>query len=229
MKRIVICDEDENNVSQLGQMIEKLFPEYFLINGYVSSRQLLYELEDDFLKEVDLFFIDLGMKEISGIHIAKHIQQKLPIAKVVYMTEDPQRVEEIFDEIYPLGLLLKPLNKDRVEKFVRKSLKFEQRSGRFVKVKKNGRWIFIPVEEVLYVESKGRKLLIHKNNGIDSVYERIFKFCDIYRDDFVRCHQSYAVNWNCITEMSMTEITLKNGEKIPVSRQRYRDMLVAIK
>ena len=71
MKRIVICDEDEKNVSQLRQMIENSFPQCFQINGYISSRQLLYEIEDNFLKEVDLFFVDLGMEDIDGIEVAK--------------------------------------------------------------------------------------------------------------------------------------------------------------
>ena len=83
---------------------------------------------------------------------------------------------------------------------------------------------FIPVDEILYVESKGRKLMIYRKEGMECVYERISNFCNLYQKDFVRCHQSYAVNWNQVSEVQMAAVTLKNGERVPVSRKKYREI-----
>lgn len=224
MKKVIICDEDEKAVIQLRDMIDQLFPDLFVVNGYVSARQLIYEVEDGFLKSADVMFLSMEMKEMDGIEVAKILQKRMPMLKIIFMTGYPERTEKIFDEIYPFGLLFKPFRKERLEKYMKKELEGTGKEGHFVEIRKKGRNYYIPIEEIYYVESMARKLMIHKKDGTDCVYERISKFCVLYKDDFVRCHQSYAVNWGQVAEVSMSEILLKNGIKIPISRQKYREI-----
>lgn len=224
MKKVIVCDHDEKTVSKLGKMIEELFPRQFQIDGYVSARQLVYEMEDGFLRSADLLFVDMEMKEMDGIEIAKLLQKKMPVLKIIFMTGFPKRAEEIFDEISPFGLLLKPFCKERLAKYMKRELEGVNRKSRFVEIKKKGRNYHLPMEEVYYVESSARKLLIHKKEETECVYERISNFCVLYEDDFVRCHQSYAVNWGQVAEVSAAGIILKNGVKVPISRQKYREV-----
>lgn len=42
-------------------------------------------------------------------------------------------------------------------------------------------------------------------------------------DDFVRIHQSFLVNLNCIKQFSKNLITLQDGTELPVSRARYKN------
>lgn len=224
MKRVIICDEDERIVSELNQMIENLFPGQFQINGYVSARQLIYEIEDGFLKFADILFVDMEMKEMSGTEIAKILQKRIPVLKIIFMTGCPERTEEIFDEICPFGLLLKPFRKERLEKCMRKELDSRKTAERFVKIRKKGGNCYVPMEEIYYVESSARKLFIHKKEETECVYEKISHFCIQYEEDFVRCHQSYAVNQKYVAEVSAAGILLKNGIRIPISRQKYKEV-----
>lgn len=224
MRKAIICDNEEKMISRLDGMIEKLFPEQFQISGYVSLKQLMYEIEDEFLKTADLIFLDLEIEGTDGVKAAKQIQQKLPMARIIFVTGYPERTEEIFDEICPFGLMLKPFREERLEKYIKKELKEERKDEGVIKIKKHGRQYFIPTEQIFYVESSGRKLLIHKENGIESVNRPISDFCNAYQNNFIRCHQGYAVNKNQIMEVSSSRIRLKNGETVPVSRQRYREI-----
>lgn len=224
MRKIVICDDDEKIVSQLIRMIERLFPKEFQILGYVSSRQLVYEIDDGFLKFVDMLFLDLEMGDMDGTDVAKYIQRNMPTAKIIFITGYPERSQDIFDEIKPAGLLLKPLDEDRLQKYIQNEL-LEKKDGRnYITVKKEGKTSFIPMDHVFYVESSGRKLLFHTTDGVECVYERISNFCNRYPEDFARCHQSYAVNWNQVIEVTTAGIKLRGGFTIPVSRQRYREI-----
>lgn len=224
MKKIIICDHDEKTVLELGRTIEELYPKQFQISGYVSARQLIYEMEDGFLKFADLFFVDMEMKEMDGMEIAKILQKEMPVLKIIFMTECPRRAEEIFDGISPFGLLLKPFCKKRLAKCMKREMEEIKREARFVEIKRKGRNYYVPMEEIYYVESSARKLLIHKKEEIECVYERISRFCVLYEDDFVRCHQSYAVNWKQVAEVSAAGIILKDGTKVPISRQKYREV-----
>lgn len=224
MKKVIICDEDEKTVSELDRMIESLFPGQFQVNGYVSARQLIYEIEDGFLKSADILFVDMEMKEMSGTEIAKILQKKIPVLKIIFITGCPERTEEIFDEICPFGLLFKPFRKERLEKYMRKELEGRKAAGRFVEIRKKGGNVYVPIEEIYYVESSARKLFIHKKEVTECVYERISNFCIRYESNFVRSHQSYAVNREYVTEVSASGILLKNGIKIPISRQKYKEV-----
>lgn len=229
MKSVIICDDEEKVISILSGMIEKIFPKQFQISGYISPRQLVYEVEDGFIKSADLIFLDLEMKELDGIETARKLQRKLHMAKIIFITGYPERTEEIFDDIYPFGLLLKPFRKERLEKYIRKQFEQEGKTGRFLQISKNGRQCHISISDVNYVESRGRKLLIYKaDDTMECVYERISRFCELYQEDFIRCHQSYAVNWEKAAEVSTAGITLKNGELVPISRQKYREIRAKI-
>lgn len=224
MKKVIICDDNEKSIFELRELIDQLFPNLFVISGYVSARQLIYEVEDEFLKSADILFVDVEMKEMEGTKVAKILQKKMPMLKIIFITGYPERTEKIFDEIDPFGLLLKPFCRERLEKCLKRELESEKKEGRFVEIRKKGKNYYVPTEEIYYVESRARKLFIHKKDKTESVYERISRFCFIYEEDFVRCHQSYAVNWGQVAEVSTNGILLKNGEKIPISRQKYREV-----
>ena len=44
------------------------------------------------------------------------------------------------------------------------------------------------------------------------------------QDRFLQCHRSYLVNKQAARSLRRYEITLGNGEVVPVSKQRYREM-----
>ena len=116
MKRVIICDEEMESVSKLSTMIGQIFPKQFLLHGYVSAKQLFYEIEDGFIRTADIIFLSMEIKQVTEIDFAVYIQQKFPMAQIIFLAEDLQQVEAMFDEISPDGLLLKPLNRQRLEK-----------------------------------------------------------------------------------------------------------------
>ena len=226
MGRIIICDNHEKTVSELTRIIERTFPGEFGIDGYVSFRQLMYEMGDELMEFPELLFLELAADYTEGIETARLLQQRLPELKIIFMTEHPECAEEIFDGIRPFGLLLKPFNEKRLEKYIRRSFTENKSSEKQIKIKKKGRCCYIPMSEVLYVESHGRQLLLHKRNGTESAYEKISDFCARHPAEFFRCHKSYAVNGKQIREVSAAYITLKSGVAVPISRQKYQEARV---
>lgn len=228
MKRVIICDEEIESVSKLSTMIGQIFPKQFLLHGYVSAKQLFYEIEDGFIRTADIIFLSMEIKWVTEIDFAVYIQQKFPMAQIIFLAENLQQVEAMFDEISPDGLLLKPLNRQRLEKCVKKVLSEKGGKEELFSIKQNGTAIFFPIEEISYVESQGRKLQIHRKDAVICIYGRISGLCEAYGETFIRCHQSYAVNRNHIVELAATKIILENGMEIPVSRQRYREVKAAL-
>ena len=226
MGRIIICDNDERTVSGLAGMIERLFPGEFEIDGYVSFRQLMYEMGDELMEIPELLFLELAADDAEGIEAARLLQQRMPELNIIFITDHPECAEEIFDGIHPFGLLLKPFNIKRLEKYIRTRITDNQCGDKQIKIKKKGRCCYIPMSEVLYVESHGRQLFLHKKNGTECAYEKISDFCAQHPAEFFRCHKSYAVNGKQIREVSSAYITLKSGVAVPISRQKYQEARV---
>lgn len=78
--------------------------------------------------------------------------------------------------------------------------------------------------EILYFESRGRKINVHIKNGKMETFNGKLSEVEIQMEGgkipFLRIHQSYLVNYHHIKSRSKTDVTLTNGRKLSVSEDR---------
>lgn len=79
----------------------------------------------------------------------------------------------------------------------------------------------LETEDILYVESCYRNLMIVTKEQQIRVPMKLGEVQEAMPDYFLRCHQSFLVNAREIGRFCQQKITLKNGVEIPVSRKRY--------
>ena len=78
----------------------------------------------------------------------------------------------------------------------------------------------IPFQEIMYFESRLRKLMLHTTGETYSFYGKLNAIeKDLNPLLFVRAHASYLVNMEYIRSIRDTEILLQSGEHIPMSRK----------
>jgi DNA-binding LytR/AlgR family response regulator len=78
----------------------------------------------------------------------------------------------------------------------------------------------LPTDDILYIEARGNKVLIHQRNEEKLEVKRTLKALEeqLVGQDFLRCHASYLVNCRAITAYSASSLML--GEvRIGVSRK----------
>lgn len=84
----------------------------------------------------------------------------------------------------------------------------------------------IPCSDILYFESKGRKINVYIQNASTETFNgKLFEVETWLADGkipFIRIHQSYLVNYHHIRSCSKTEITLIDGTKLPISEDRKK-------
>lgn len=226
MRKLVICDDEKCIVDSLAEQLEKIYPEEFIIIKYISSKQLVYDVEDESINNMDILIMDISMGEVpdkEGIDAAIRIKKKFPETKVLFLTGYPEQTRYIFQGLEPDGLLLKPITKNEVKISVDALLeKLDSQSEKDVLyVKSKGRLECVPYQNIQYVESKGRKMLICTQDRIYEEYGKLDEFCRENEDRFLRCHQSYAVNIRQIQTVTHENVTLYSGQVIRISRGRY--------
>lgn len=83
--------------------------------------------------------------------------------------------------------------------------------------------IKIPLNEIIYFEIYGHRIVIHKNDGSETVIHGSLKDLEtqLPQAAFVRPHRSYIVNMSYITEITRFDIYIADGGIIPISKARF--------
>jgi len=88
----------------------------------------------------------------------------------------------------------------------------------------DGERISIPIEQIIYIESNNRRIVLHTTMGDYEYYEKMYVIEDLLKDnDLVRCHQSYIVSKRFVTNYNSTEIQL-DEIAIPIGRKYKQDI-----
>lgn len=106
--------------------------------------------------------------------------------------------------------------------------------GGRIPLKESGRTVFIPLDEVEYLEAAGNYVQVHAGAGQYKVREKLSTFAaKLPERDFVRIHRSFIVNRNRIHELRRSFsgkylVTLVSGKQVTLSRS-HRQYLAALK
>ena len=85
------------------------------------------------------------------------------------------------------------------------------------------------LSETVYCEVQGRKIYIHQKSGeVIDYYNRMENLKSRVDGRFFQCHRSYLVNLDYVRGCEAGQVLLPNGERIPLSRLRERELTQAL-
>ena len=192
----------------------------------------------------DLIFLDIQMPKINGFEMLELIDQ--PPA-VIFTTAFDEYAIKAF-ESHAVDYLLKPFNKDRFDKAIRKWLDHRTVAAaptstiseelletaaqsptqqQRIVVKTGGKIKIIPLEDIHYLEAADDYVKIHTHNGA-FLKNRTMSWFERALDgtQFVRTHRSYILNVQQVTRIDPYEkdshlCVLQSGAQVPVSKAGY--------
>lgn len=82
-------------------------------------------------------------------------------------------------------------------------------------------------DSIYYIESRNHKVAIHMKDGELEYYAKIGELEKELRAQFYRIHKGFLINLFHVEEYSRTQVTLTNGEKLPLSKYKYDDFVKA--
>lgn len=94
-----------------------------------------------------------------------------------------------------------------------------------ITVKSNRVYRIIPITDIIYIESVGRKVKIYTTHDIVESYQKISALEEMLNETFYRCHRCYIVNIQYIEGYNTKYVKLKNrnGTEIPLSREKITE------
>ena len=133
-------------------------------------------------------------------------------------------------EVEAYDYLLKPLEQERFKRTMDRVLKaLDQRTLKSILIRRGGVCEVVPLAQIVYCEVQGRKVYLHQNDGrIIDYYEKLDDLEQRVGGHFFRCHRSYLVNLEYVRGSRVGLVTLSQGDEIPVSRLRERELIQAL-
>jgi len=161
-------------------------------------------------KRVDIFFIDVELPGINGFQLAEKIRQNMNyrLTNIVFITGYKANQLSIHKKYHHYEYIEKPYTLDSFEVIVgplireldlqkRRNVKNQVDSKKkMILVETKDETVFVNLEDILYVETQGRNLLLHtKKQSIEDVKMTIDDMIQAVNNSlFVRCHKSYAIH-----------------------------------
>lgn len=227
MIRIGICDDMPDEVRKQKSMIQAAADQMHLnmeLLTFESSESLLQEIQ--MYGHMDILFLDIEMEGKSGIEAAKIIRETDFDTLLIFVSAYDQYCRQMI-EVQPFAFVDKPVTAPVMERMLQKAMRvLPVKYERFRFSCQKHRYS-IPLHQIMYFESMGRKICIH---GIKEQYyfygklNAVEKEIARFQTKFVRIQISYYVNLNFIKEWNYDSIVMDNDVLIPISK-KYRKAL----
>ena len=228
MIKFAICDDEPAMARELAGYLARYLEEHevtaYSVSSFSSGRALL-EAADGF----DVIFLDIQMEEPDGMETARLLRRQGDHSLLIFVTVLRELVFDAF-QVEAYDYLTKPLDAARFARTMDRVLQtLEQRTAASIVIQQGSGCEVVPLSDVVYCEVLGRKVYLHKADGtITGYYDRLEQLERRVDGRFFRCHRSYLVNLDHVRGCQAGQVLLSQGERIPVSRLRERDLTGAL-
>lgn len=201
MLHFVLCDDNLNIVSKMKEMLEILFVKLD-IEAQVSytsdnATDILNYVQDH---HVDVLVLDINLNSnISGIELAKRIRKNNKNIYIIFSTGHLE-YSLIAYSVKTFDYLPKPITMERLEVTLQRLLEDIQSSNeQFIYVDNH---TLINHSDINLIKRDGMKVVFCTNTQNYETYSSFNKLQNILPDNFIRCHKSYIVNTNNISNIN---------------------------
>lgn len=221
--KIAICDDDHCFVLKFKDMMNIYYPDTnkLQIWEFNSGEMFLTSFE---AYKYDIVILDIKMKKLNGLEVAKEIRRKDNSVIIVFLTN--------YEEFAVLGYEVNAFRyilKDQPEQIYKRQFlsifhEYHQKHYTF-SVEKDNIIYNIPIGRIMYFTVYGRIIELYTDTDTYGFYGILSKIREDERlINFVKPHKSYYVNLAYIDNIEEKSVNMKNKEKIPLSRN-YRKIV----
>lgn len=217
---IAVCDDEPFAAASISNAAERTLSALGAqaqIEVFNDGASLAHRVEE---AGFDLVLLDIEMPGLDGIQLATALREFAPKTEIVFVSNNESRVFESLP-LRPLSFVRKSRFNDdmpaAMEAFVHAWK--TSRSNRVITLKMAHAMGTFPVDEIRYIEARGRDKILNMTNGrtevvlvtLDELGRRLEPL------GFYRVHKGFLVNFAHVRQLSGKGLTV-GTELIPISR-----------
>ncbi|MDR2568666.1 MAG: LytTR family DNA-binding domain-containing protein [Oscillospiraceae bacterium] len=224
MLNIVICDDEKAEIEYLTTLVQNWSQRSnntVSIAAFDSAEAFLFYYETN--KSVDILLLDIQMKQIDGVTLAKKLRTEGGQMQIIFITGFPDFIAEGY-EVSALHYLLKPINQDKLYAVLNKAYSYLIKADESIILETENGQAKLFCNDIIYAEAFYHYTVIQTRDNSYKAKLYISELENMLNSGFCRVHRSYLVGLKHIRQITKTEIVMDNNKKIPLSRRRYNDV-----
>lgn len=224
MYNIAICDDEQIFIDELQRQVNAiLLPrdiEYTLTvfkdPGELMER--MREAPDAF----HLLLLDIMLGEDNGVALAKELRRLKSRVGIIFITSSPAFALDGY-AIRPIQYLLKPVEREKLSEAILYDYG-QNFSEKRLLISAGLNTYSFAYADICYIEVFNHTLCIHKNTESMECPGVLADFEQQLPAGFLRCHKSYIVNLDWVSDIRRYSFRLKNGDSVPISKVRFAEI-----
>lgn len=218
--KIAVCDDDERDLQLMLSFCRQYAPETQTL-AFRDGETLLSAFKSDFF---DLVFLDIEMGHPNGLEVGTQLVNTSRKPIIVFTTHSLNYAVRGYG--IALRYLPKPISYDSFSAVMKLAL--EQILPQKLTLSSNGIQTVLSIRDILYFEVLRHQLIAHLTDGKtitvrDTLTDTIER---VPHRAFVRPHKSYYINMDYIDRLTQHNITMTNGDIIPVGRSKKTEFFL---
>ena len=171
-----------------------------------------------------LIFLDIEMDDTNGFDAAEELMSGSAKPLIVFVTKSTEYTIRGYDVAF--HYLVKPLNEAKFHEVLKRALRLI--IPQYFTFSSNGELYRIPVQEILYFESRNYMLFVHTQQQI---YKARLSLKEVEPQlssaNFLRIHASFLINLHHVIRITKDDIEMQDHHLIKISRNRKKDVIAA--
>ena len=195
---IAICDDEGNIRIYIRKLIQKQ-ETFCKITEFSSGKELLEFQDETNAEEIDILFLDISMGDEDGMTVAKQLRSQME-----------SNFEQVFAQTIREYQYLMAKKKEKPKE---------------VLVRNGNRTRSVSADDIYYIESSNRKVTLYLRHEKIEYYDKISSLESELKPDFFRIHKGYLVNIKYVERYDRTEVKMRNGDSLLISKYKYQDFV----
>jgi two-component system, LytTR family, response regulator len=200
--RVLISEDDATSRKLLKHLI-LLLPNYQIVGEVENGEDLIQSVMKE---KPDIALVDIGLPLLSGMEAVKTCKTILPSLQVIFITGHDEYALEAFD-VNAIDYIVKPIERNRLYGALERAASMAAQSHRQgslkkdLMIKQHNQMVFVPLDEVLFIERAERKAVIHTLHKKYEMNEALTNLESILDSRFIASHRSYLINLEALTRI----------------------------
>ena len=229
MLNFVICDDNLNILTKLSKMLESIF----IKNNYEAEVSFASDDADKILEYVclnktDVVVLDINLKsKKTGLELAEAIREKNSDIYIIFTTAHMEYALVAY-KFKTFDYIPKPITQERLEETITRLYNdIYSQPKKFLKI--DNKNTIIDASEVNYIKRDGMKLVFCTDSRDYEIYSSFNKVKDTLPENFVRCHKSYIMNVNKVSNIEPVEnkIIFDNNSSCDIG-PKFKDTIMEV-
>ena len=218
---IILCDDERIERVLIRKQLDKYMETTHMqpvITECSSGEEFLQKIMDI---AADIVLLDIYMPDMTGIDLARKLRAMRQKSQIIFITSGNEYASEAF-EVGTLSYLQKPVLYEKFRTVMDLALQHYART-RSIEIYMNRETWKIYLSDITYIETYGRKLIIHTKASDFVTYVTLGKMLEqLPASEFIQISRFEVVSLCKVRTLDSRTAVLKDGKELQISA-RYAE------